>query len=261
MRKGFGMPACFWRHMQPGFYQKGLRHLPRDWIYVRSSGGGVKVWHMLRCELLDLEKAANAELVRTFAEISHRTLEKAANAGLANVERLDSRRLPTAADEEQQMGTTRIQKQLGEMRNKAEHQRLEMMEDGLKTKQTKEDAKKSGLEEDQDSMVATGGALSPVVSAISGRLVGGIYEGSANYGQLIRDVYERHNPEMLSRVGSLLQKYEDSKAELYNAVCDKYGDIPQDEGTEPEQARSSMHIRERVSTPPEHPNSSSSAAQ
>ena len=61
-------------------------------------------------------------------------------------------------------------------------------------------------------------------------------------------------------MGSLLQKYKGMEAELYNSVCEKYGDIPQDEATEPEQARSSTHSRGRVSTPLEPPDSSSSAA-
>ena len=129
--KGLWKPACFWRHIQPGFYQKGLPHLPRDWIYVRSSGGGVKVWHVLRCKLLDLEEAASGELAGTFADITPHELEEPANGGLANLERLDSQRLPTAADEQQQKQTTRIQKELGEMRKKAEDQRQKMMEDAV----------------------------------------------------------------------------------------------------------------------------------
>lgn len=51
---------------------------------------------------------------------------------------------------------------------------------------------------------------------------------NARYGELIRGVYQRHNPAKLNEVESLLQKYEGMEAELYHRVCEKYQEKPQD---------------------------------
>jgi len=53
-------------------------------------------------------------------------------------------------------------------------------------------------------------------------------EADAKYGDLIRSVYQRHNPAKLGEVESLLEKYKGMEAALYQKVCEKYSERPQD---------------------------------
>lgn len=63
----------------------------------------------------------------------------------------------------------------------------------------------------------------------------GSAEVNAKYGELIRGVYQRHNPAKLGEVESLLLKYQGMEAELYHRVCEKYQEKPQDaDRAEPE---------------------------
>mmetsp|Transcript_62436 Transcript_62436/g.146398 ORF Transcript_62436/g.146398 Transcript_62436/m.146398 type:complete len:400 (+) Transcript_62436:85-1284(+) len=53
-------------------------------------------------------------------------------------------------------------------------------------------------------------------------------EADTRYGNLIRGVYQRHNPAKLGEVESLLEKYKGMEAALYQKVCEKYREHPED---------------------------------
>jgi len=53
-------------------------------------------------------------------------------------------------------------------------------------------------------------------------------EVAARIGELIRGVYIRRNPSKLAEVDSLLLKYEGQEVQMYEAICAKYGEQPED---------------------------------
>ena len=76
-------------------------------------------------------------------------------------------------------------------------------------------------------------------------------ESGGRLRELIRGVYQRHNPAKLGDVESLLQKYRGMEAELYTKVCEKYGEQIQElESRSPscERNDSRSPIRRRSST-------------
>lgn len=58
-------------------------------------------------------------------------------------------------------------------------------------------------------------------------------EVNARFSELIRGVYKRQNPAKMNEVESLLEKYRGMEAELYNRVCEKYGEQPEDVDAQP----------------------------
>ncbi|CAK0818815.1 unnamed protein product [Prorocentrum cordatum] len=54
---------------------------------------------------------------------------------------------------------------------------------------------------------------------------------AARFGALIRDVYRRKNPAKLGDVDELLAKYAGAEEELYDSICEKYGEEPKRAGT------------------------------
>lgn len=67
-------------------------------------------------------------------------------------------------------------------------------------------------------------------------------EVNARFSELIRGVYKRHNPAKLNEVESLLEKYRGMEAELYNRVCEKYGEQPEDVDVQPGASEASFSL-------------------